>query len=410
MKNFLLDYLENFWTLLSSIAPYILVGIFLAGAMKLLIRDEWIRRQMGGSSLRDSLKAILLGIPLPLCSCSVIPFATALRKAGASRPSTLSFLIATPITGVDSIAATYGVLGWFFTLYRIVSSIFIALLAATLSLLFDREESRGRSDSEAFTTASPSRTAPAPTAATPTGKLAFAAPSSAPAVNFAAAQSKDPCDGDSCGCAKAEPEEFSCEEGGCCSGGCASDTPTSSNWLQRLWTQSVETIFGDFAKALLLGISLGALLVTFMPESMSAYLGENLWLNYLLILAISAPLYICATSSIPLGVALLASGFSPGAVFVFLTAGPATSTVTMSVVKKVLGMRSLILYLVAVISGTLIFGFLFDTLFRPQAMEVRQMVNHPEAPGFWGQVSAVILLMLAWKVIFPKKSRGCCGG
>ncbi len=408
MKDFLLDYLENFWILLSSIAPYILVGIFLAGAMKLLIRDEWIRRQMGGSSLGNSLKAILLGIPLPLCSCSVIPFVTALRKAGASRPSTLSFLIATPITGVDSIATTYGVLGWFFTLYRIVSSIFIALLAAILSMLFDREENEESGRSEAIATASPSRATPAPTVSTPTGNLAFAAASPATAVNFAAARSEETCDGDACGCTKEIPQESSCEEGGCCGSGSDSDVPAALSWLQKLWKQSVETIFGDFAKALLIGIALGALLVTFMPESMSAYLGENLWVNYLLILAIAAPLYICATSSLPLGVALLASGFSPGAVFVFLTAGPATSTVTMSVVKKVLGMRSLVLYLVAVISGTLIFGFLFDTLFSRQATEIRQMVSHPETPGFWGQVSAVILLMLAWKVIFPKKSQGCC--
>ncbi len=401
MKDLFLNYLENFWTLLSSIAPYILVGIFLAGAMKLLIRDEWIRRQMGGSSLGNSLKAILLGIPLPLCSCSVIPFATALRKAGASRPSTLSFLIATPITGVDSIAATYGMLGWFFTLYRIVSSIFIALLAAVLSMLFDREEFEERSDADTHEVA-------APPAASPTGKFAFAAASCASAGNFSVSESKESCETGSCGCTEIQAETGSCEEGGCCGSGSDSDVPAALSWLQKLWKQSVETIFGDFAKALLIGIALGALLMTFMPESMSAYLGENLWVNYLLILAIAAPLYICATSSIPLGVALLASGFSPGAVFVFLTAGPATSTVTMSVVKKVLGTRSLILYLVAVISGTLIFGFLFDTLFSRQAMEVRQMVSHPEVPGFWGQISAVILLMLAWKVIFPKKSQGCC--
>jgi uncharacterized membrane protein YraQ (UPF0718 family) len=89
--DLLLSWLENFWQLLTAIAPYTLVGIFLAGLMKLLIREEWIRKQMGEASLKNSLKAILLGIPLPLCSCSVIPFATALRQAGASRSSQLLY-------------------------------------------------------------------------------------------------------------------------------------------------------------------------------------------------------------------------------------------------------------------------------------------------------------------------------
>jgi hypothetical protein len=140
------------------------------------------------------------------------------------------------------------------------------------------------------------------------------------------------------------------------------------------------------------------------------YLGENLWLNYLLVIAVAAPLYICATSSIPLGVALLAAGVSPGAVFVFLTAGPASSTVTMSVVKKVLGVRSLILYLAAVISGTLLFGFLFDTLFADRAAAVRAMVAESDAPGPIGQIAAVLLLALAAKVLLPgRRSDGCCG-
>jgi len=142
MKDSVLSFLENCWLLLESIAPYILIGIFLAALMKLLISDEWIRRQIGGKDIKSLFKAILLGIPLPLCSCSAIPFAAALRKSGASKASTMSFFIATPITGLDSIAATYGVFGWFFTIYRVITSILIAFLAGILSLLFDSEESK----------------------------------------------------------------------------------------------------------------------------------------------------------------------------------------------------------------------------------------------------------------------------
>jgi len=353
--------------------------------MKLFIKDEWIKRELGDGTFKNSLKAILLGIPLPLCSCSVIPFATSLRKSGASRSSTLSFLIATPITGVDSIAATYGVLGWFFTLYRVLSSIVIALLAGVLSMVFDRE---GRETSPAAVKPDPIK----PAMATPAAGGTFSFQPAAATAVFTKEESEEVCSGGSC-CSTASSAVKSAEE----------------SWIEKLWHQSVYTIFGDFAKALFIGIALGALLVTFMPESLSAYLGENLWVNYLLVILIAAPLYICATSSIPLGVALLAAGFSPGAVFVFLTAGPASSTVTMSVVKKVLGTRSLILYLVAVIVGTLFFGTIFDTFFAEEGAAIAQMAQAGEKAGFLAQISAVFLLILGWKVIFPRKSSGCCG-
>jgi uncharacterized membrane protein YraQ (UPF0718 family) len=387
MKTTLLAFLENFWQLLGSIAPYILAGIFLAGLMKLLISDEWIRRQMGGRSFKSLIKAILLGIPLPLCSCSVIPFATALRKSGASKASTLGFLIATPITGVDSIVATYGVLGWFFTLYRVVTSTLIAILAGVLMLIFDREEPREESP-------------PAPVSAGTSARFSptvSAAPAATPLFRVTAPEPET------------KENETACGGGSCCS---TATIGEQEGFLMRLWNEAVYKIFGDFAKALLIGIALGALLVTFMPRELSGYLGEALWLNYLLVLLIAAPLYICATSSIPLGVALLGAGFSPGAVFVFLTAGPATSTVTMSVVLKILGRRSLAIYLTAVITGTLIFGWLFDTLFAQQAAQVAgYAMTKEESAGFLANISAFFLLILAWKVLVPRpKSGGCCGG
>lgn len=385
MKTIILDYLGNFWQLLGSIAPYILLGIFLAGLMKLLVPEEWIRRQMGGRSLGSLFRAILLGIPLPLCSCSVIPFATALRKSGASRASTLGFLIATPITGIDSIIATYGVLGWFFTLYRVITSTLIAIIAGVLSLMFDREEETSSLSSASVVNKTK--------AAAPDSPLSFAAPTGSTVLKL-----------------QPEPETAtgSCSGGTCCSTEAASG---ESGFLIRLWEESVYRIFGDFAKALLIGIGLGALLVTFMPAELSGYLGSSLWLNYLLVLLIAAPLYICATSSIPLGVALLGAGFTPGAVFVFLTAGPATSTVTMSVVLKILGRRSLLIYLFAVVTGTLLFGWLFDVIFADQAAEVAQMARSESRPGFLENVSALFLLFLAGKVFFPKASGGsCCSG
>ncbi|HFC03260.1 MAG TPA: permease, partial [Nitratifractor salsuginis] len=292
----------------------------------------------------------------------------------------------TPITGVDSIIATYGVLGWFFALYRVVTSTLIAIFAGVLSLIFDREEQASSLSSAPVVNKTK--------AAAPHSPLSFAAPAGGTVLKL-----------------QPEPQTAtgSCGGGACCGGSEAASV--ESGFLTRLWEEAVYRIFGDFAKALLIGIGLGALLVTFMPAELNGYLGSSLWLNYLLVLLIAAPLYICATSSIPLGVALLGAGFTPGAVFVFLTAGPATSTVTMSVVLKILGRRSLLIYLFSVVTGTLLFGWLFDVIFADQAAAVAQMARSESRPGFLENVSALLLLFLAGKVFFPKATGGgCCSG
>ncbi len=380
MKIVILNYLENFWQLLGTIAPYIIIGIFLAGFMKLVIPQDWIRKHLGGKDLSTLFKTIILGIPLPLCSCSVIPFVSAMRRNGASKSSTIAFLISTPITGADSIVATYGVLGWFFTIYRVISSIFIAILAGILSIIFDRDKSEDKEQKSTLKTR----------------------PLTDQTISFSNVNSK--IDTKKVLFTKVEQDTPYSKSSYC-------QTDTNKNgFINRIYYESVYKIFGDFAKAMLIGIALGALVVTLIPEQFSTILGENLWLNYLLILLISAPLYICATSSIPIGVALLSSGFSTGAVFILLTAGPATSTITMSVVLKLLGKRSLFIYLISVIIGSLLFAWLFDTLFIEQASVVTKIAQDKESLGFIENISALIVLAFSWKNFFSRSSKkSCCG-
>ncbi len=116
---------------------YILFGLLAAGVLHQFVREEWIQKHLGGNTHHAVAKAALFGTPLPLCSCSVIPFAATLRRNGASKGATLSFLISTPITGVDSILATFGMFGWVFTLYRVASSVVIAMMAGMLMNLFE---------------------------------------------------------------------------------------------------------------------------------------------------------------------------------------------------------------------------------------------------------------------------------
>ncbi len=388
MKELILELLANFWLLLNSIAVFILIGVIIAGIFKLFIPDSFIKKHLGRHDFMANIKAAVLGIPLPLCSCSVIPFVTSLKKSGASNSAIQTFLIATPITGADSIMATYGVFGWLFTLYRLLSSVIIALLAGILTLLFTSQEQQEKTEAKA---------ADAKASVNTTGSMFSQA---APVQNISIARAS----------VIGKPLNVNVVK--------AEDVNTNPVFdkTQKILSYAFDDIYKDFARSLMIGVFIGALIVTFMPENLVDYLSSNQWLNYVLVLAISLPLYVCATASIPLGLSLLTAGFSPGAAFIFLTAGPASNAITMSVVYKTLGKSSLVIYLFSVLVGSLLFGYLFDTLFADSLNQIHLLSDQEEAPGFIDQVSSVILLYLSIKYIFNKNAKiinsggGCSGG
>ncbi|MCP3850592.1 MAG: SO_0444 family Cu/Zn efflux transporter [Gammaproteobacteria bacterium] len=352
LKELFIEFLTHFWALLNSIAFFILLGVLIAGVFKLLMPDSFIKKHLGQHNFMANIKAAVLGIPLPLCSCSVIPFVSSLIKSGASKSATQTFLIATPITGADSILATYGVFGWVFTLYRLISSVVIALVAGLLTIFFVKEDKE-----EQNTGNSP------PRSANPIGKP----------LNIKV----------------------------------ATEVP---DLFRLVMSYAFDDIFKDIARSLLIGIVIGALIVTLIPDNLSEHISSSLFLNYVLVVAISMPLYVCATASIPVGLSLLSAGFSPGAAFIFLTAGPATNTITMSVVSKTLGKKSLIIYLSSVLIGSFLFGIILDTFFSDSLQVISLFSEHEEDPGFIAQVSSVILLALALKYTFNKDAKVISGG
>lgn len=129
--NILIDFFMNFWHLSSMIGLYVIIGLIFVGIVHLFVSQEWIKKHLGTKSRYGAIKGALYGIPLPLCSCGVIPLATGLRKKGASKASVTSFFITTPMTGVDSIIATYGVFGLPMAILRVVSSFISGVLAGT---------------------------------------------------------------------------------------------------------------------------------------------------------------------------------------------------------------------------------------------------------------------------------------
>jgi uncharacterized membrane protein YraQ (UPF0718 family) len=330
-------FFEEFFKLANAMSLYILLGLLFAGVLKEFLSDDFITKHLGESDFLSVIKATVLGIPMPVCSCSVIPLAKSLQKEGASRGAVQSFLISSPITGVDSIFATYSFFGWFFTLYRVATSVFIAIFTGVVQNFFDLKRQ-----------------------------------------NFT------------------KKMDQSC----CSSGCCATKNDKKGFSLKRVFDYAFNTLFKDMAKSLFIGLLIGALISLFLPKELLSNFQDNLFLLYLLVLVISMPMYVCATSSLPIGASLLMSGLPVGAVFVFLSAGPATNSVTMSVVKDMFGKKALFIYMASIAVWSIFFGYLFDT-FLPKVFVQSSMMH---GDGFFGinVVSTIIMIGMMFYYIWRK--------
>jgi len=359
-----MEYITEFITALielsNAMAPYILFGLIFAGILHEFVPDTLVTKHLGKSNIFSVIKATLFGIPLPVCSCGVIPLATSIKKSGASKGSTLSFLISTPITGVDSIMATYGIFGWIFTIYRVITSMIIAMVSGILTNLFDKEL---EAEKPAFSAVK------APNTFSPVFSMA-------------------------------KKEEASCcsESASCCA------TEAKSFWLTGALRYAFITLLGDIAKPLVWGLLLGALITVAIPQSISDILIEYSWLSYIIVIAIAVPMYVCATASLPIAAGLMLSGVSAGAAFVFLSAGPATNTVTIGVVKKMLGARSLAIYLGSIIVGSIVFGLGLDYVFSASDINPASLVHMEEESGVVAIGSSVILWGLVGYLLLRRKA------
>lgn len=138
--NYIYDYINTFFELLKEMAPYLILGFLFAGILHVIIRKDKIQKYLGKRNIISILNAALLGIPLPLCSCGVIPTGISFNKNGASKGATISFLISTPQTGVDSILVTYSLLGLPFAVIRPIISLVTGLLGGVFTNLLDKDE------------------------------------------------------------------------------------------------------------------------------------------------------------------------------------------------------------------------------------------------------------------------------
>lgn len=314
------NFFESVWSVLLELAPWLLLGAASGGLLHVLLPAGFLKRQLAGKL--GVLKAVGLGVPLPLCSCGVIPVGMELKKSGASDGATVGFLISTPQTGVDSILVSGSFLGWPFALFKLVSAAVTGIVGGYLTNAFGINHQ--------------------PAEQTP--------------VHEASRQGSR----------------------------VAAFFGHSIMLIRSVWGWMT------------IGILVAAAIQTLVPpDSFASFRGMEGLPAMLITLVIAIPLYVCATASVPIAAALVASGFPTGAALVFLMAGPATNVATLGAVYRTLGGRATVIYLTTVVVGSIACGWLFGFLIEAKGSAGDH--HHHPTDAWWSIASAAVLIaMLTW--------------
>jgi len=323
------EYFIQLYWLLNELSPYLLLGFLFAGLLNVFFPKDKITKFLGKNNFRSVLNAALIGVPLPLCSCGVIPTGVSLQKNGASKGAAVSFLISTPQTGVDSILVTYSLLGLPFTIIRPIVALLTGIFGGLLTNFNENKNT------------------------------------------------------------KTEDKIILDEE-----------IETGSK-LKRMFKYGFVTFLQDLSKWLIIGILIAAVISILVPDNFFAEYMSNPFLEMLIILLISVPLYVCATGSVPIAAVLMLKGLSPGAALVFLMAGPATNAATITVIGKSLGKKTLITYLTSIIGGAVVSGLIVN-YFLPREWFMLLDSSHLTHIGhqsheilpLWAKISSTIILIV----------------
>ncbi|MBN1947129.1 MAG: SO_0444 family Cu/Zn efflux transporter [Bradymonadales bacterium] len=348
--DFAIESLRESWQLLLDASVYILFGLLFAGLLRMAISPAKVARHLGEGRFWPVFKAALFGIPLPLCSCAVLPAAAALRKQGANKGATVSFLISTPESGVDSIAISWALLDPTLTVARPLAALATATAAGLAENLVE---------------------------APGTGNQA--------------------------------PPDLSCPVDHCCDG--TNCSPYEHAHHHRLGEKVVAglrhafgDLWGDLAGWFAFGLVLAGAITALVPEGwVSGYLGGGIG-GMLLMLAVSIPLYICASASTPVAAALILKGVSPGTALILLLAGPATNPASLTVLWGFLGKRATAIYLACIAIMSLGSGLLVDRFYAWAGIEASATVRQAtEIIPIWGKwLGAMILVAVSIRPLWEK--------
>jgi len=325
------------FSIFNEMSFYLLLGFLFAGILHVLVPQQIFSKYLSKNNWLSVLYATLFGIPLPLCSCGVIPTAMALYKEGSSKGAVISFLIATPQTGIDSIIATYSLLGLPFAIIRPVAAFFTSIFAGLTTNVF--------------------------TSTNNTIKILDNNRKNA--------------------------------------------TLSFKEKIKKVFSYGYVEMMEDIGKMLLFGLVVAGLIAYFVPDNFFTLFKGNTILTMILILIVAVPMYVCATGSIPIAVALMMKGMSPGTALVLLMAGPAANIASMMVIGKVLGKKTFIIYLITLVIGAIGFGLFVDNFLPASWFDVSSFVmSHKHSGGFYYfkiVCSVVLFVLLANSILFRKK-------
>ena len=340
--SMLLNMLNNIWLVFLDTAFWLLIGLLAAGVIKSFISEKTMHRWVGGHGIGSILRAALFGAPLPLCSCGVLPAAIGIHRAGASKEATVSFLISTPETSVDSVAVTYALMGPVMAIFRPLAALVNAVGTGLLTtLVTDDRKVEKTSVSEPVETSccSPKKSEP-----------------EAPVISCCSSKEGQQPEETTSSCCSAKAAEPSC-----CSESRADD-PVPGKLMQVLSYAGAE-LLDDISRWLAFGIVLAGIMLTFIPPDWLAQWGGGLT-AMLVMLVVGVPMYICAVASTPVAAGLLLAGVSPGAVLVFLLVGPATNIASFALLKQELGLKVTAMYLFGLSVLSLLMGLSLEWLLQ----------------------------------------------
>ncbi len=358
----MIAWLTEIWSLLCASGPYLLVGFFIAGLLKVLIPERWILRHLGSNSFGAVAKAALVGAPLPLCSCSVVPTAISLKQAGASKGATSAFLISTPETGVDSVGITLALIDPVMAIMRPITAILTAMGCGWMVNLSEPKVTSEPADEGA---PDPPKTC--------------------------------------CATSPAEPDPAPTT---CCHGEAGASSEPSR--LRQAATFAYGKLMSDLAPWFVVGFALSAAITLWMPDDFFLSSWSHGLPAMLAMLVAGIPMYVCATASTPVAAALLAKGLDPGAALVFLLAGPATNAATLGVVGGFLGRRVVGVYLASIAVFSLCAGWAVNALYEARGgFESSTILTRHEHLSSLHRIGGALLgLLLLGHVIVILARRG----
>lgn len=388
--------MNEIFNIINGMSPYLLLGFLLAGLMHAFVPGKFYTKYLSRRSFRSVLNAALLGIPLPLCSCGVIPTAMSLRKEGASKGAVVSFLVATPQTGIDSIMATFSLMGLPFAILRPIAALVTAVFGGFIT---DKTE---QGTEGKHCNVSEESTEPGACCCHKHEQESAHTCHCHEVHKSEAVQETCHCHGEhghgqeACHCHNGQ------KHSGC------HEQKSFFGKLKGALTYAYVDMMEDIGKWLTIGLVVAGLLTVYVPTEYFAVFQGNTLASMLLVLCIAMPMYLCATGSIPIAVALMMKGLTPGAALVMLMAGPACNLASMLVIQRNLGTRTMLVYLLSIITGAILFGCMVDWLqFSGQVDFLYRLTSSTctmeHATGwFKWTCTGVLGLMLVNALLLPK--------